>query len=74
VIIGVIVILGLYFFSLVSESDKCQTLSDELDHRSVDIDARKASIGGQLDLDGRMASEIDQYNLDIHEYNAECAT
>ena len=39
----------------------------------ADLEGRQGSLGGQLDLDGEMASNWNQLNLDIDRYNLECA-
>ena len=52
---------------------RCQEWSDEIEMVRADLEDRQGSLGGQLDLDGEMASNWNQLNLDIDRYNLECA-
>jgi hypothetical protein len=54
-------------------SDMCSDWVERHEDELADINARKESLGGQLDLDGRLSSDIDQYNLDVDRFNLECA-
>jgi hypothetical protein len=58
----------------VEEHDiMCSNWSLRHEDELADINARQDSLGGQLDLDGRMTSDVDQYNLDVDRYNLERA-
>jgi hypothetical protein len=54
--------------------DICMNWSNQLDDWLADIDGRESSLGGALDLDGSLASNRSQYNLEAGRYNAECAS
>jgi hypothetical protein len=57
----------------VGVTGRCQEWSDEIEMVRADLEGRQGSLGGQLDLDGEMASSWNQLNLDIDRYNLECA-
>lgn len=57
----------------ISYSSECRERSDELDQRLMSLETRSNTIGGQIDWGGELEAEYDQYNMDIAQYNADCA-
>lgn len=76
-------IVGILIFTSIDWSEigpivntatgRCDEWSDEIEMTRADLNGRQSSLGGQLDLDGQMASSWNQLNLEVDRYNLECA-